>query len=488
MKRIGWMIIGSFSGPFLLNFIIWMVILDMQFLWLYIDDLMGKGLEWNIILELMLYASANWVPLALPLSVLLASIMSFGSLGEKNELLALKAAGFSLYKIMKPLIVVIFFISTFAFYFTNNLWPIAHFKMRVLLRDIQNTKVALALQPGVFFKTDNFAIRIGSKNNEGNEFNDILIYDHSNNSKQPLGSWSYNKDPRDFKRVIRAKKGKLINPEDKTRLDLELYEGYMVQEWDSKSFANSKNPFTKYHFKQSVISFQLNSFEFERSSESNYQRDNHLLNISQINIKNDSLNKEIESNYNEIEKILINEFFLLQDTNKNATPTTKESKSFENKIHLIQNGQSIASLRNDQNLTIKKLSKISSKLNRYKKREAVLLNNKSDLIIEWNRKFTLSYAVFMLFFLGGPLGAIVKKGGLGWPVITAILIFLIYFMLTRAGEEMASNHNLGPNTGMWLSAICITPLSIFIFFKANQDAKIFDIEWYKKLVLKIFKK
>ena len=108
------MIIGSFSGPFLLNFIIWMVILDMQFLWLYIDDLMGKGLEWNIILELMLYASANWVPLALPLSVLLASIMSFGSLGEKNELLALKAAGFSLYKIMKPLIVVIFFISTFA--------------------------------------------------------------------------------------------------------------------------------------------------------------------------------------------------------------------------------------------------------------------------------------------------------------------------------------------------------------------------------------
>jgi lipopolysaccharide export system permease protein len=109
------MIIGSFSGPFLLNFIIWMVILDMQFLWLYVDDLMGKGLEWNIILELMLYASANWVPLALPLSVLLASIMSFGSMGEKNELVALKAAGFSLYTIMKPLILVIFMISTFAF-------------------------------------------------------------------------------------------------------------------------------------------------------------------------------------------------------------------------------------------------------------------------------------------------------------------------------------------------------------------------------------
>ena len=157
------MIIASFLGPFLLNFIIWMVILDMQFLWLYIDDLMGKGLEWNIILELLTYASANWVPLALPLSVLLASIMTFGSLGEKKELLALKASGISLFKIMKPLMIVIFFIALFAFYFTNSLWPVANFKMRVLLRDIQNTKVALVLQPGVFLNLIYFLLELGKK-------------------------------------------------------------------------------------------------------------------------------------------------------------------------------------------------------------------------------------------------------------------------------------------------------------------------------------
>ena len=254
MKRIGWMIISSFSGPFLLNFIIWMVILDMQFLWLYIDDLMGKGLEWNIILELMIYASANWVPLALPLSVLLASIMTFGSLGEKNELLALKAAGMSLFRIMKPLVFFVFFISLFAFYFTNSLWPVANFKMRVLLRDIQNTKVALVLQPGVFFKSDEFAIRIGNKNKNGNEFTDILIYDHSNMDKQPLGAWSYKKDPRDYKRVIRAKKGKLINPEDKSKLELELIDGYMVQEWDPKSFKDSKTDTVPIKFDDHVFS------------------------------------------------------------------------------------------------------------------------------------------------------------------------------------------------------------------------------------------
>ena len=164
MNKIGWMIIRLFSGPFLLNFIIWMVILDMQFLWLYIDDLMGKGIKWAVILELMVYASANWVPLVLPLSILLSSIMTFGSLGEKNELLALKAAGFSLYKIMKPLILVIFFIALFAFYFTNNLWPVANFKMRVLLRDCQKVNPALVLQPRKFITTDEFSIRIGGKN------------------------------------------------------------------------------------------------------------------------------------------------------------------------------------------------------------------------------------------------------------------------------------------------------------------------------------
>ena len=180
------MIIASFSGPFLLNFIIWMVVLDMQFLWLYIDDLMGKGLEWNIILELLTYASANWVPLALPLSVLLASIMTFGRLGEKKELLAFKASGISLFKIMRPLMAVIFFIALFAFYFTNSLWPVANFKMRVLLRDIQKTKVALVLQPGVFFNFVLFSISIWEKSNDGKAFVDVFINDESKKTQRSL--------------------------------------------------------------------------------------------------------------------------------------------------------------------------------------------------------------------------------------------------------------------------------------------------------------
>ena len=475
------MIITSFLGPFLLNFVIWMVVLDMQFLWLYIDDLMGKGLEWNIILELLIYASANWVPLALPLSVLLASIMTFGSLGETKELLALKASGISLFKIMKPLMVLMLFVSLFAFYFTNSLWPVANFKMRVLIKDIQKTKVALILQPGVFFKSDLFSIRVGEKSKNGNEFKDVLIYDKSNMVKQNLGAWSYKIDPRDFKRVIRAKKGRLVNPENKSKLELELTDGYMVEEWNSESIKGSKVPFTKYNFKKTVISFKLNAFEFERTSEKTYKRDEYLLSLGQIYDLNDSIKKQKNYQYTKIQNLIIKEIPFLLDSSLD----TKYPK--ENYLHLINRKQNKSGIKKDYQVAVKKLDQLLNNLKIAKIKNKNSNNFITNLKIEWNRKFTLSYAVFMLFFLGAPLGAVVKKGGLGWPVITAILIFLVYFMLTRAGEEMASNYTMSPLTGMWLSSICITPISIFIFYKANKDSKIFQMDWYIKF-LKISRK
>jgi lipopolysaccharide export system permease protein len=463
-----------------------MVILDMQFLWLYVDDLMGKGLEWFIILELMLYASANWVPMALPLSVLLASIMTFGSLGEKNELIAMKAGGMSLFKIMRPLMLVVFFISVFAFYFTNSLWPVANFKMRVLLRDIQNTKVALALQPGVFFKSDLFSIRVGEKSQDGNQFKDILIYDHTNMGKQSLGAWSYKSDPRDYKRVIRAQSGQLINPDDKSKFQLKLENGYVVQEWNPKSLAESKVPFMRYFFENSTISFDLNSFEFQRTNEESYHKEQYLLNLNQIYLLNDSANEERKLRFSKIDILLKKSIPHLRDSipiKSLDSISSYNSKAFE----LVTSKQNKSGQKKDYELAIKKIDQIINHVKIVKSKEKSSSNYKNDLEIELNRKFTLSYAVFMLFFLGAPLGAIVKKGGLGWPVITAILIFLVYFILTRAGEEMAESYTILPTTGMWLSAICITPLSIFIFYKANKDSKLFDMELYNKFFSKLFK-
>ena len=207
--------------------------------------------------------------------------------------------------------VVILLVALFAFYFTNSLWPVANFKMRVLLRDIQKTKVALVLQPGIFFKSELFSIRVGEKDRNGIEFNDVLIYDQSNINKQKLGSWSYKKDPRDYKRVIRAKKGKLINPEDRSKLELELSDGYMIQEWNPESFKDSKVPYTKYNFKKTVISFELNAFEFQRSSESSYKRDEYLLSLDQIYSLNDSIIRQRNKQYEKINGLITDQISLL---------------------------------------------------------------------------------------------------------------------------------------------------------------------------------
>ena len=481
MKKLGWVVIKSFLGPFILNFIIWMLILDMQFLWLYVDDLMGKGLEWYIILELMIYASANWVPVALPLSILMASIMTFGSLGEHNELVAMKSSGLSLFKIMKPLTVLVVFISVFAFYFSNNLWPMANFKMRVLISDIQNTKVSLALQPGVFFKSDNFSIRVKEKDKKGDTFKDILIYDHSDMKKQTIGAWSYKKDPRDYKRIIRAKSGKIINSAKKSKLQLELRNGLIIQEWNPSNMDKSKLPFMRYYFDSASLNFNLNSFEFERSNEDAYQKEQYLLSINQIIVLNDSVEKEIFLRKESLDTYVKNSFspFRLQD-----------STSTKAKAIIVDSSSTFLAYKTDKEVkkAIRRTDQILNHIKIEIQKDKSTQNYLTDMSIEWNRKFTLSYAVLMLFFLGAPLGAIVKKGGLGWPVLIAILFFLIYFILTRSGEEMAENGSLQPITGMWLSAFIITPITIFIFYKSNQDSRLFDFEFYLKFFNSIFAK
>ena len=446
---------------------------------------MGKGLEWYIILELMLYASANWVPVALPLSILMASIMTFGSLGEHNELIAMKSSGMSLFKIMKPLMVLVGCIAVFAFYFSNNLWPMANFKMRVLISDIQNTKVALALQPGVFFKSDNFSIRVKEKGEENNNFKDILIYDHSDMQKQTLGAWSYKKDPRDYKRIIRAKSGRIVHSSKKSKLQLELESGVIIQEWNPTKMNDSKLPFSRYYFDSASFNFDLNSFDFERSNEDAYQKEQYLLSVNQILLLEDSVFTEVKNRKTNLDKYVKNSFSpfrLLDSTQNNRTIVVKDSC-----YNLLANKTA-----NQRKMNVKKAirrtDQVINHINIEVQKERATENYLNDMSIEWNRKFTLSYAVLMLFFLGAPLGAIVKKGGLGWPVLVAILFFLVYFIFTRAGEEMAANGSLDPIAGMWLSAIIITPITLFIFYKSNKDSRLFDYEFYLSTLKSIFAK
>jgi len=473
LKKLGWVVLKAFVSPFILNFMIWMVILDMQFVWLYVDDFMGKGLEWYIILELLFYASATWVPVALPLSILLASIMAFGNLGEHNELTAMKASGLSLTRIMKPLIVLMVFVSAGAFFFSNNLWPLAKFKMQVLITDIQNTKAGIILKEGIFYnEMENFSIRVGKKSEDGQELYDLVIYDYS-------GTLKPNKiitDPRDYKRIIRAQQGKISQSKDKKKLLLDLVDGYIVQEMDPASVANSEMPFMRYYFDKASLSFNLTSMEFEKSEDDVYENPEYLLSLGQIQELKDSTDKETEKRIQRTTTFISNTLTLLR-TKKDSSQTTEaytpsvnyfESLSKPNQKRNIHSA--IASVKN----TIRTLEMD-------KRRVQHTQQYISNLDVEWHRKYTLAYACMMLFFLGAPLGAIVRKGGLGWPVIIAILFFLVYFILTRAGDEMSMAQEINVTLGMWLSAMVLSPIAVFIFYKANNDSKLFDMEFYQKL-------
>lgn len=474
MTKLSWVVLKSFIGPFILNFAVWMVLLDMQSLWLYIDDLMGKGLEWTIIMELMFYFSANWVPIALPLSILLASIMTLGKLGENNELVAMKASGMSLFKIMKPLAFLMIFVSIGAFYFTNNLWPMANFKLRVLINDIQNTKASIIFKDGIFYDDiDGYSIRVGSKSDDGNTLYDVLIYDFTTMK----GNHGNAKDPRDWKRVISAKSGTILQNKKLNILELTLSDGFIFQEMNKADIKKSKMPYSRYYFEEAALTIKLKSFEFERSDEEQYEKEEHLMTLQQINQKIDSTSINMSIKQKTWFDFYKNSFAVTRakgDSNIANLPEIPVSYGYYDFLEPGDQKQNLID-------AISKLENKKQNSEKFMTHYEIMKEHKTNLFVKRHEKFTLSYAVLMLFFLGASLGAVIKKGGFGIPVLIAVGLFLVYFLLTRGGQEMASAGALSPFVGMWLSAIVITPVTLWIFFKANGDSKIFDFDFYSKL-------
>lgn len=475
MTKLSWVVLKSFIGPFILNFTVWMILLDMQSLWLYIDDLMGKGLEWTVIMELMFYFSANWVPMALPLSILLASIMTLGRLGENNELVAMKAAGMSLFQIMKPLAFLMIFVSIGAFYFTNNLWPMANFKLRVLITDIQNTKASIIFKDGIFYDDiEGYNIRVGSKSDDGNTLNDILIYDYTGLKANPGNA----KDPRDLKRVISAKKGTIVQNKSANVLELNLENGFIFQEMNKETVKKSKMPYSRYYFDKASLSIQLESFDFERTDEDQYEKEEYLMTLKQINEKLDSTSYNVAKKQQSWFDFYKNSFSITRGK-EDSTLVALNSEIIPSKgyYETLSDGDKKINLVD----AISKLESKKQNTQKFFKISEIMKEYKTNLLIKRHEKFTLSYAVIMLFFLGASLGAVIKKGGFGVPVLIAVGLFLVYFLLTRGGQEMATTHSLSPFIGMWLSAIILTPVAIWIFYKANKDSKVFDFDFYAKL-------
>lgn len=439
-----------------------MFILLMQFVWTYIDDFVGKGLEWYVIAELLIYASTNLVTLALPLAVLLSSIMTFGGLAEHYELVALKSSGLSLIRIMFPLIIFTGFLSLGAFYFSNTISPHATLKFKSLLWDVRKKKPTLDLKENVFYNAlDGYSIRVREKDPETDVLTDLLIYRHD--ERQPGN-----------RHVIRAKEGKMIKSPNERYLTLELNDGVSYDEM-SESRRDRTHPHIKSDFEKDIIRLDLSALELQRTDEDLWKNHMKMLSMKQLKEAIDSLKKQKESR--------TTDFYKYMDRTVSLSDTMELKKDYSNATEVFD-FDSLATLeqRRVVNVAINMTRNAKNYMNRTKEEMKGRVEYIDKHKIEWHRKLTLSFACFILFFIGAPLGAIIKKGGLGLPVIFSVIFFLVWHISSIAGEKMVESGVLPAFMGMWMSSMILLPIAVFLTYKAAKDAALFDRDTYIKFL------
>ncbi|MFZ4785904.1 MAG: LptF/LptG family permease [Flavobacteriales bacterium] len=465
MKKISVLLLKSYIGPFIVTFIVAMFIFEMQTIWLYLDELVGKGLGVWVIFKLLIFASARIVNMALPLAILMSSIMTFGALSENNELTAMKSAGFSLFKIMRPLIIFSLFLSMGAFIFANNIWPIANLKFRTMLFSIMQQRPAFNLQDGVFYGgIDGISIRVSKKDEKTGELFDVLIYDHREKGK---GN----------RTVIRAEKGIMQQTDDKRFLVLTLYNGVSYDEQTEKKKRDTRLqnfPMVSGSFKESIIRLDMSAFEFQKGDEEVYEHSYEMMSASQLDDAIDSLETRMDSVQIKLAEANLKGFHYMRDAKAGPVnaPWFTETLSPQDLRRAVINAKEMTKRMKDT---------VSRQEEELYNRERFITRHK----IEWHRKFFLAVVCLVLFFIGAPLGAIIRKGGLGLPTIIALGLFIFYQLLTIAGEKMTKSLIIEPWFGMWMSTAILMPLSIWLTYKASKEATLVDKESYIKFFNRI---
>ena len=469
-----------------MTFFICLFIVLMQFLWKSIEDLVGKGLSVGVICELFFYAALSMVPTALPLAVLLASLMVFGNLGEKFELTAMKASGISLFRIMRPLIVFMAFLAVGAFFFQNDVLPIAKTKMWTLLFSVRQKSPEVEIPARSFYdQIPNMNLYTESKNPETGMLYGMILYDLSRGY--------------DNTRVILADSGRFNFTEDKTRLFLHLYSGEMFENMRDNSMGASSSrymPFRREHFDDKQIYFPFDA-NFNRIDEGGMRSQYIGQNVRQLMHSIDSIGREVDSVGTQYATEIRNApYFGLTRTITQRQP----DGTFENierpQVALDQ-PIDIDSILTARGPSLQKsyLTQALAKAKRQKQEymyRSLALSEQAKLMrrhdIEMQRKFTLSFACIIFFFIGAPLGAIIKKGGLGMPLVISVLLFIVYFLIDNAGYKMARDGKMPVWEGIWLSSFVLLPMGVFFTYKAVGDSAVFNMDAYRNFFRRLIGK
>lgn len=447
MKKLDYLILKSAFGPFIITLFVGNLVFLMQFLYHKLDELIGKGLSFDILAEFVMYASLTLVPQSLPLAVLIASIMTMGNLGERYELVAIKSSGVSLLRAMLPLIIASFLMSGIAFYFSNSVIPHSLLRLSILRWDIQNKKPTMLIQEGVFFNGfEDMAMRVGAKGEEDeNKLYDLTIYDHRKSGET---------------KVIKADSAYVENSDTTSYMVIHLMDGKLHED------ANLKEKYTRFAFKNLDLVINMSDFEMGQTSAELFRSSARLKTVAQINHDSDSIRQIMTTNAGFARKRLEADLHMLKYGHEVDDSLVTKTSPVDSLLLLEKNEAMIYANSINRMESIQQTIR-STKMNKEPLTQSLLKHE-----IAWYQKFALAFSCVILFFIGAPMGSLVRKGGFGMPILIAIIFYLIYHIFNIVGTQIAEKQVVSPVLGIWLATIALTPIAFYLTKMAIEDRKI----------------
>ena len=479
MKKLHKFVLLNYAGPLAMTFFISLFILVMQGLWRYVDDIVGKGLEISVMAELLFYVSLQVVPMALPLAILLAALMTFGNLGENYELTAMKASGISLFRIMRPMTVVTIIVCFLAFWFSNNVLPVANLKFYSLLYSVRQQRPELELKERVYYDgVDGFRIKVEHKDRETGMLYDLIIHDHRDRVNRNVN-------------VTMADSGVMDIDSKAGMIRLVLFSGVTYDEkvaLSNKRLTDRDRLMYRHdEFNQEVFQIKVDGLDFSRTSEDAFKTNDRMKNMEQLSHDRDSLLWRTDS-ITDVVKVDVKNYTLKKFNYKQRTDSTLAmaidtsgticldtiiNRLTLRKLH-TQMQTALRIVRGNKQIVDERMVSYQTehlKVNRHE--------------MEMHRKFTLPVACLLFFFIGAPLGAIIRKGGLGTPIVISILFFIFYYVIDTFGAKMAREDVWPVWSGMWLSTSVLAVIGAFLTYKSATDSALFKSEAYARVADKI---
>lgn len=460
MKKLDKLILKAFVGPFMLTFAVVQFIFLMQFMMKYMDDLVGKDLGLGVILQLLFYFTVLIVPISLPLAVLLSSLMTFGTLGEHHELTAIKTSGISLTRILQPVLLVSTLLAGGAFWFNNTIVPMANLEAYSLLWDVRQQKLALDIREGVFYNgIPGYTIKVNEKmGKNGDLLKGVMIYDHTQSSGNM--------------RVILADSGRMFTRFDGQYLGLELFRGRTyVEQPDANNRSGAS--FIRQNFQRNLITLSLSSFGLDRTKKELFKENKMMLNLQQLQHTTDSMHTRLFKERQQLVQQLNPYYsYLRLDTTGQVALRRVESWQVPEKELSPESAQIMQQAANRARNVQSYLGVSAERLN-------TMTKDTANYRIEIYRKFTQSVAILLMFLIGAPLGAIIKKGGLGVPILISIVFFIVYYVISIMGEKYGREVILPVGVGMWMATAILAPVGLFFLYQARHDSGILDVDWQR---------